>query len=209
MNTVDTDIKEAIKTGKRYEVVYADPPWYYNNARKSGFHPSKHYDGELKYEQLSVLPIQQISQPNAILFLWSTNSHLDEAIYLIRDWGFKYKTNLIWDKKKRNHWGGKWHLAQHEVLLIAENKKHNGTPLPKPSSPRRTEDLRIPSIYSERSKKHSAKPQFIRNWIDKLWSTGSRIELFAIDSSVGWDTIGNQKGHKKYILDVFLREVET
>ena len=89
----------------KYSILYADPPWDYNGKTqhtdgefKEGMSAKDHYP-TMKLEALKALPIQRITEPNALLFLWTSSPHLPQAIALMEAWGFQYKTiAFIWDK---------------------------------------------------------------------------------------------------------------
>jgi site-specific DNA-methyltransferase (adenine-specific) len=80
---------------KKYKIIYADPPWAYKDKRDK--HPrlcggaSAHYD-TMSIADIKALPIQNIAAEDCMLFLWATFPNLQEALDLIKAWGFKYKT---------------------------------------------------------------------------------------------------------------------
>lgn len=95
-------ISEQLKVlpDKRFNIVYADPPWTYNQTVKQG--TLKRKDGSLIYPSMSLQQlcalgpeIQRISHDDAALFLWATMPLLPEAFRLIEAWGFKYKTCFV------------------------------------------------------------------------------------------------------------------
>ena len=106
-------------------------------------------------------------------------SLLEECFPLIKAWGFKYKTSMIWDKIKHNV--GNYVSVRHELLLICT--KGSCTP-----DIKKLDD----SVYSEERTEHSKKPLYFRSLIDKLYPNGNRIELFAREKAKGWDVWGNE-----------------
>ncbi len=178
---------------KKYQIIYADTPWKQTleGGQKSarGF-GSQHY-GEMSFEELSSLNIP--ADDNCILFLWSVFPEIQQALDLIKAWGFKYKTvGFTWVKQntKSNSlfWGmGYYTRANAEVCLIAIKGR------PKPII------HNIHSVIISKREKHSKKPDEVRNRIVQLMGDIPRIELFARkpkdlfnESYEGWDVWGNE-----------------
>lgn len=78
---------------KKYNIIYADPPWTYKVWSKKGKGRSaeSHYHCMTK-EEIQNLPVKNICTDDAVLFLWVTYPCLLEGIELIEKWGFTYKT---------------------------------------------------------------------------------------------------------------------
>lgn len=175
--TIDT-------SDKKYRIFYADPPWKYNEVQHTdeGNFQMKtlgmHYPS-MSIAELCELPISKLTEENAVLFLWVTSPLLEECFSLIKAWGFKYKTSMVWDKIKHNV--GNYVSVRHELLLICT--KGSCTP-----DVKKLDD----SVYSEERTEHSKKPEYFRNLIDKIYPNGNRIELFAREKIDGWDNWGNE-----------------
>ena len=91
---------------KKYSIIYADPPWRYNQKGVSGA-AEKHYP-TMSIEELCALPVAEISASDSVLFLWTTFPQLPSALQLIKAWGFSYKTvGFVWLKKNRKSDSGK------------------------------------------------------------------------------------------------------
>lgn len=176
--------KEKLQTptlpSDKFRVVYADPPWKYSNEGLENYgHAETHYP-TMTIEELCQIPIYDITEDNAVLFLWATSPMLEEAFKVIKAWGFKYKSSLVWNKLKHNF--GYYCSVRHEFLLIATK----GSCLPD------TKEL-IPSIIEiERSEKHSEKPERFKEIIEQLYIHGNKIELFARKKHIGWNSFGNE-----------------
>ena len=119
--------------GRRYGVIYADPPWSFRTWSRKGTGRSavSHYDC-LDYYALAALPVAQLAAPDCVLFLWATNPLLPRAFELIRAWGFEYKTvGLCWVKLNKSpkhdaHFFvgmGYWTRANPELCLLATRGK--------------------------------------------------------------------------------------
>jgi N6-adenosine-specific RNA methylase IME4 len=167
-----------VPTGK-YRVLYADPPWEYGNTQPD-YHPEQrdHYR-TMTMKELCEMPVADLAEDNAVLFLWVTSPILREAFDLIEAWGFGYKTSFVWDKIKHNM--GHYNSVRHEFLLVCVR----GSCQP---------DVRklFDSVVTEERTEHSAKPESFRQIIDTIYPKGRRIELFARKRVEGWDVYGNQ-----------------
>lgn len=99
---------DIFNTDKKYNIIYADPPWRYNDKSCQG-NAQQHYP-TMKISDICKLPIQHIADKDCVLFLWATYPMLKEAIQVIEKWGFKYRTiGFQWVKK--NHISGGISLA--------------------------------------------------------------------------------------------------
>lgn len=161
-----------------YRVIYADPPWQYNADFMDKYGHAKSHYSTMSIEELCALPVADIRADNCVLFMWTTSPKLEQAFKVIKAWGFNYKTSFVWDKVKHNF--GYYNSVRHEFLLIAGHG----------SSTPDVKELHDSVISIERSDKHSEKPEYFRELIDKLYPTGNRVELFARNKVDGWDTWG-------------------
>lgn len=80
---------------KKYQIIYADPPWKYRQGKSmgTGFQGAadRHYS-TMDHKEIGKLPISKIADEKCILFLWITFPLLSEALEVIKLWGFEYKT---------------------------------------------------------------------------------------------------------------------
>jgi N6-adenosine-specific RNA methylase IME4 len=186
---------------KKFDIIYADPPWYYNgklqfdksskskekiDLTKNIFLSSASFKyPTLKMEELMNFPIQKIMKDNCLLFMWTTNPHLAQAIRLGETWGFEYKTvAFVWDKMSHNP--GQYTLSNCELCLVFKHGK-----IPKPRGARNIQQL----IRSPR-REHSEKPIEVMHAIEKMFPTQERIELFARTETIGWTSWGLDIIHK-------------
>ena len=161
-------------------VLDADPPWQYGNQLTEKYGAAVNHYPTMSINELCEMPIADMTQENAVLFLWTTSPLLKESFEVIEAWGFKYKTSFIWDKVKTGM--GHYNSVRHEFLLICT--KGSCTP---------DIDKRFDSVQSiERSDVHSEKPEEFRQIIDTLYPHGKRIELFARKQTEGWEVFGNE-----------------
>ena len=162
---------------KKYQIIYADPPWRYNFCVDNADKIENHYP-TMTLEDIKTLSIP--SADNAVLYLWATAPKLLEALEVMKAWGFVYKTQAVWDKM----WIGMgyWFRGQHEILLVGTKGK-----ISPPSS-----GNRVSSVHREKRTKHSKKPDYFRNIISKCFPIENKIELFARQKTSGWDIWGNE-----------------
>jgi len=163
----------------KYRIVYADPPWKYSNNMPEYFSEQADHYPLMAIEEICALPIKDIVEDNAVLFLWVTSPILEESFQVIKSWGFFYKSCFVWDKIKHNM--GHYNSVRHEFLLIATR----GSCLP--DVPKLFD-----SVISIERTEHSKKPEYFREIIDTIYPHGKRIELFARERVEGWDSYGNQ-----------------
>jgi site-specific DNA-methyltransferase (adenine-specific) len=168
----------------KYKIIYADPPWAYRNMGNIQAAANAHYS-TMSNQDICKLPIGELADDNSILFLWATFPKIQEALDVIKAWGFEYKTvGFTWIKLNKNgtpFFGVGWYTKSNaEVCLIATKGK-----APKLSNS-------ISSIIQTIREKHSKKPDIVREKIVKFCGDLPRIELFAREKTLGWDVWGNE-----------------
>ena len=167
-----------------YQIFYADPPWRYDQKGLQGA-AEKHYS-TMSLEDICKLPVGSISAKDSILFLWATFPQLPAALRVISAWGFKYKTvAFLWLKKNRkaDSWFfglGFWTRGNAEVCLLATR-----------GHPKR-QSSKIHQFIISPIEAHSKKPDIVRDKIVELAGDVPRIELFARQTTPGWDVWGNE-----------------
>lgn len=180
---------------KQYDIIYADPPWHYNGKlqfdRSGTAEMNKGWERDIfissacfKYptiptEYLKQLSVNRIAKDDSLLFLWTTNPHLAQAIELGITWGFEYKTvAFVWNKM--NHNPGHYTLSYCELCLLFKRGR-----IPTPRGARNVKQL----IEVPRNG-HSEKPIDVAQGIMRMFPHQSRIELFARDRKKGFDSWG-------------------
>jgi N6-adenosine-specific RNA methylase IME4 len=160
-----------------FELIYADPPWTYGSP-DSEFAPERHYP-TLSLEELKAMRVP--AAEDCVLFCWSVNALLPEAIELCSAWGFRYRSHLIWVKPSIGP--GVWLRQRHELLLIATRGQ---------ASPPEPED-RCDSVIEAPRGRHSEKPEEAYRRIEGMFTGRSKLELFARGTPrPGWTAWGNQ-----------------
>ena len=170
---------------KKYKIIYADPPWRYQDRKPPQGAAEHHYETMLLTD-ICGLPIQSISDEDCVLFMWATYPLLPEALKVITAWGFTYKSvGFTWVKQNKSGNGyffglGRWSRGNPEICLLAVKGK-----------PKRI-SASIANLTIAPLTAHSEKPAIIRNKIVDLIGDLPRIELFARKHTEGWDVWGNQ-----------------
>jgi N6-adenosine-specific RNA methylase IME4 len=171
-----------------YDIIYADPPWQFSNKNTGGNLKS---GACAKYPTMPLndicnLPIKNITANDCILFMWWVASMPEEALEVVKSWGFTIKTmtGFTWVKKTKNgklFFGmGFWTRQGVENCLIAVKGK-----------PKRI-NAAVRSVIECEIEKHSKKPDVVRSKITELMGDKLRLELFARQKSDGWDVWGNE-----------------
>lgn len=171
----------------KYNIIYADPPWAYRTYSKKGQGRSaeSHYP-TMCIEDIKRLPVWEISEKDCALFIWATFPCLQEALEVIRAWGFEYKTvAFVWVKKNRISdrlfWGmGYWTRSNAEICILATKGR-----------PKR-KNCGVHQVVISHIENHSKKPDEIRDRIVDLMGDLPRVELFARQTPQGWDVWGNE-----------------
>jgi len=172
--------------GKKYNIIYADPPWEYQNwtDKKNGAVKS-HYK-TLSVEDICKLPVGALAEENCALFLWATFPKLKEAIQSMEAWGFRYiSCAFTWNKTYADghpYCGlGFYTRSGSEICLFGLRGK----------APERKSHSVRQIITAPVIKPHSSKPPIVRDKIIELFGDLPRIELFARPTvPVGWDAVG-------------------
>lgn len=175
------------KSKKKYNVIYADPPWsfkHYSDKGK-GRAPDNYYKCQ-NLQDIKDLPIADLAADDCVLFMWVTYPFLQKSFEVLKAWGFEYKTvGFTWVKKNKKadswFWGmGYWTRSNAEICLIATKGK-----ITRQSSS-------VHQIIDTPIEEHSKKPDVTRQRIVQLVGDMPRIELFARNKTNGWDTWGNE-----------------
>lgn len=176
---------------KKYETIYADPPWRFQNrtGKVAPEHKRLNRYETMSLEEIKALPVREITGDKAHLYLWVPNALLPDGLAVMDAWGFEYKGNLIWEKVRKDGYPdgrgvGFYFRNVTEILLFGIKKK---------SAPNRTLAPARSQVNLVRSQKreHSRKPdEFIP--IIEACSQAPRIELFARGDREGWDMWGDQ-----------------
>ena len=189
----------------KFSIIYADPPWHYNGklqfdrsgiaAENKGWQKDVFVSAAsfkyptIKTSELKNLNIASIAEEDSLLFMWTTNPHLQQAIELGSAWGFQYKTvAFVWNKMVHNP--GQYTLSYCELCLLFKRGR-----IPKPRGARNIKQL----INSPRTE-HSKKPVKVIESIEKMFPMQEKIELFARAKRKGWEAWGLETIYNNVII---------
>lgn len=176
---------------KKYNVIYADPPWSYN--RSTGWDYKQGASDKYKVnqiEEIKNLPFAELVEENAVCFMWATVPLMPEAFEVLRAWGFDYKTMLTW--KKRHLGMGYWFRGSCEHLLLGVKGDVKCFKMQKEN------------FHESKVGKHSQKPHYFRELISEAvkqsFTEPKKLELYARSREgffpdyeyEGWDVYGNE-----------------
>ena len=181
---------------KKYNVIYADPPWKFGDrfwsAKKLESGKNVQVSLNTHYETMSLqdicnLPVPSICFDDCVLFLWTTDAHIPDAISVIESWDFFYKkVGFVWNKKTVNFkqvcYMGRWTMKESEICLLA-TKGH-------PHKLLKVRNVR--QLVEAKRRDHSQKPIEVANIIKLMFGDVPCIELFAREIIEGWDAWGNE-----------------
>ena len=167
----------------------ADPPWQFQNrtGKMAPEHKRLARYPTMKLQEIKDLPVEAIAEERAHLYLWVPNALLAEGMQVMESWGFKYKTNLIWYKIRKDggpdrRGVGFYFRNVTEIILFGVRGKNIRT---------LQQGRRQENIISSRKREHSRKPDEQYDIIESC-SWGPYLELFARGPRNGWTTWGNQ-----------------
>lgn len=175
--------------GKKYKTIYADPPWQFANrtGKMAPEHKRLNRYSTMKLEDIMKLPVSNVADEKSHLYLWVPNALLPEGLEVMKAWGFEYKTNLIWEKTRKDGMPdgrgvGFYFRNVTEILLFGIKGSNNRT-----LQPGRSQVNLLRSMKRE----HSRKPDEFISLIENC-SPGPYLEIFARGNRENWDMWGNQ-----------------
>ena len=174
---------------KKYKTIYADPPWQFSNrtGKMAPEHKRLNRYSTMKLTDIKRLPIANAADEKCHLYLWVPNALLPDGLEVMKAWGFEYKTNIIWEKVRKDGMPdgrgvGFYFRNVTEMLLFGVKGDKNRT-----LQAGRSQVNIVRSIKRE----HSRKPDEVITLIENC-SPGPYLELFARGSRENWDMWGNQ-----------------
>ncbi len=178
---------------KKYKTILADPPWRFTNrtGKVAPEHKRLSRYPTLSLDEIKEIPVHLISSEAAHLYLWVPNALLPEGLEVLKAWGFKYKTNFIWHKVRKDgepdgRGVGFYFRNSTEIVLFGVRGSMRTL------QPGRSQV----NILKTRKQEHSRKPDEFYDIIESC-SPGPYLEIFARGSRKNWDVFGNQ-ANKEY-----------
>jgi N6-adenosine-specific RNA methylase IME4 len=160
-----------------FRVIVADPPWRYDNRPEDPSHRGSLPYPSMSIEEITKLPVGAMAHADSVLWLWTTNSHIEHSFAIAKAWGFEYKTLLTWVKNRMGT--GDWLRGKTEHCLLAVKGK--------PTIVLTNQTTCLQADAGE----HSKKPDEFYAMVEKL-CPGSKVELFSRNQREGWTVFGNE-----------------
>jgi N6-adenosine-specific RNA methylase IME4 len=174
---------------KKFSTIMADPPWQFTNrtGKIAPEHRRLNRYETMSLEDICSLPISEMAKDTAHLYLWVPNALLPEGLAVLSAWGFKYKSNIIWHKIRKDGGSdgrgvGFYFRNVTEILLFGVRGKNARTLEP---------GRRQVNMIQTRKREHSRKPDEQYDIIEAC-SPGPYLELFSRGARPGWSVWGNQ-----------------
>jgi N6-adenosine-specific RNA methylase IME4 len=174
---------------QRFGCILADPPWQFENrtGKVAPEHRRLSRYGTLPLAGIAALPVGEIAAPTAHLYLWVPNALLPDGLLVMREWGFQYKSNLVWRKTRQDGGSdgrgvGFYFRNVTELVLFGVRGRNARTLAP---------GRRQVNYLESRKREHSRKPDELYPIIEAC-SAGPHIELFARGVRPGWAVWGHE-----------------
>ena len=174
---------------KEYDLILADPPWKTAKGGKKAVRPNTS-GKELDYPTLSLEDIEDhlglatsLTADDSVLFLWTIDKYLFEAEDIARRLGYKLHARMIWNKVTgipaafTIRYGHEYLLYMYRGKLLPIAKEERG---------------KIHSVFTEKVKRHSQKPEISYELITRLYPEARKLEMYARTERDGWDAFGNE-----------------
>jgi N6-adenosine-specific RNA methylase IME4 len=182
------DFAQALR-GRKFRTVLADPPWRFVNrtGKMAPEHRRLNRYSTMTTDDICSLPVQDVVEPTAHLYLWTPNALLPDALKVMDSWGFVYKSNIVWHKIRKDGGSdgrgvGFYFRNVTELLLFGVRG-----PSARTLSPGRTQV----NYLASRKREHSRKPDEQYKLIEEC-SPGPFLEMFARGTRPEWTYWGNQ-----------------
>lgn len=171
-----------------FSTVLADPPWRFANRTGKVAPEHKRLDrySTMSLEDIKAMHVQSVLAPNAHLYLWVPNALLPEGLEVMKAWGFRYVSNIIWAKRRKDggpdgRGVGFYFRNVTELLLFGVRGSMRTL------APGRTQV----NMIETRKREHSRKPDEQYDLIESC-SPGAYLELFARHARQGWSVWGDE-----------------
>ena len=173
----------------KFATILADPPWQFQNrtGKVAPEHKRLNRYGTMELAEICALPVEDIADSPAHLYLWVPNALLPEGLKVMDAWGFRYVSNIVWHKIRKDGGSdgrgvGFYFRNVTELLLFGVRGKNARTLAPGRSQV---------NMLQTRKREHSRKPDEQYKLIEDC-SWGPRIELFSRGARKDWRVWGNQ-----------------
>lgn len=190
----------ALARGQKFRTVLADPPWRFTNrtGKMAPEHRRLTRYGTMELPEIMALPVSEVVEEPAHLYLWVPNALLPEGLQVMRAWGFEYKSNIIWHKIRKDGGSdgrgvGFYFRNVTEIILFGVRGKNARTLAP---------GRRQVNLIGTQKREHSRKPDELYPVIEAC-SRGPFLELFARGQRKNWTGWGNQASDYEITWDTY------
>ncbi len=186
----NTDIPPLPRVDGGFKTVLADPPWRFQNRTGKVAPEHRRLDrySTLDLQTICDLPVEDVTAKNAHLYLWVPNALLKDGIQVMESWGFRYVSNLVWAKRRKD--GGPdgrgvgFYFRNVTELILFGVRGSMRTLAPARSQV---------NMIETRKREHSRKPDEQYPLIEAC-SPGPYLEMFARQAMPGWTVWGDESG---------------
>ena len=164
-----------------FNIIVIDPPWKYDDV----LDPNGNR-GTCKYPTMTIEELKKLKIPadeDCVLWLWVTNSFMEDGYELLREWGFSARTILTWDKVNKGMGNYLGNVTEHCILAI------KGNPLGKGII--ENKKYKWSTLLQEKRTTHSTKPEIFYTMVDEICA-GRKLDYFARKKREGWDVYGDE-----------------
>lgn len=151
---------------EQYDLFYIDPPWKQSKGGKKSVRENS--SGKpLDYNTCSLEEIKQHiasatahAGENSIMFIWTIDKYLFEAQQIAEQLGYKLHARMIWNKVTgipaafTVRFGHEYLLYMYKGKLLPVSKEERG---------------KIHTVFTERVRRHSQKPEIAYQIIERLY----------------------------------------
>ncbi|MFT4187795.1 MAG: MT-A70 family methyltransferase [Aeromicrobium sp.] len=171
-----------------WKTILADPPWRFANRTGKVAPEHRRLDrySTMDLKSICDLPVADVAAKDAHLYLWVPNALLPEGLRVMEAWGFRYVSNVIWAKRRKDggpdgRGVGFYFRNVTEPILFGVRGSMRTLP------PARSQVNMIES----RKREHSRKPDEQYDLIERC-SPGPYLEMFARHPQPGWTVWGDE-----------------
>lgn len=171
-----------------FSTILVDPPWRFTNrtGKMAPEHRRLRRYRTMDLDEICALPVAEHAAPTSHLYLWVPNALLPAGLAVMEAWGFRYKTNLVWYKTRKDggpdgRGVGFYFRNVTELLLFGVRGRMRTL----------TPGRRQVNLLTSRKREHSRKPQEFYDLIERC-SPPRYLELFARGRMPGWTQWGDE-----------------
>jgi len=175
-----------------FRTILADPPWRFANRTGKVAPEHRRLDrySTMELDDIRALAVDDVTAADAHCYLWVPNALLPEGLDVLTAWGFRYTSNLVWAKRRKDggpDGRGVGFYFRNTTELVLFGVKGRMRTL--------EAGRRQVNIIETRKREHSRKPDEIYPLVESC-SPGPRLELFARYAQPGWTVWGDEAGEE-------------